>query len=318
MEFSVNNSGVEKVSSVPINGRSWSRSEMSGSFSSSAHDASAVADNPAPAPSAAARVTKLRRPINSSAGPCSIGFISVCAPLLGCVVSVGEFVEQAGEFVLGSHDSPVRILASARAWRDLTVPGRPPRWAAPHSTGQRHQTRDSTRRASSAAAAAIGDLVCTAEAEHLADNGFDADARVIDGGVSAVVVRKVGGFNHLRCPASRGGCALPIIRITPALVVVSAQAIAATAPAVSDSSSTTITPVTRFTHTHRDDRRKARAVLRRCASSRPTDVAAGRWPTGGFIRVDRSNEAEGAPAGVAGKAPGNGVEAMSHRWRPRR
>jgi hypothetical protein len=40
------------------------------------------------------------------------------------MVSFGEFVEQAGEFVLESHDSPVRILASARAWHDLTGPGR--------------------------------------------------------------------------------------------------------------------------------------------------------------------------------------------------
>src|SRR5687767_296890 len=75
MEFSFNNVGVEKVSSVPMKGRSLSRcaisavvsgvlsAVLSGVLFPSAAETAAYVDKPAPAPSAVAAARKLRRTI---------------------------------------------------------------------------------------------------------------------------------------------------------------------------------------------------------------------------------------------------------------
>src|SRR5690606_24182227 len=71
--------GVEKVSSTPMNGRSWSRNAMSEISCAEAGEVMAGADNPAPTPSAAAPPRKLRRPITWFFWDLNVGFMSVCS-----------------------------------------------------------------------------------------------------------------------------------------------------------------------------------------------------------------------------------------------
>lgn len=113
MEFSFNNVGVEKVSSVPMKGRSWSRREMSEVLSevsfSLTSETMACVDKPAPMPSAVLAVRKLRRPM---------GFMSV--PL---------FRRLCGE---ASVRHP-----SARRFRGSSRPARAPRQRSGRRTARR-------------------------------------------------------------------------------------------------------------------------------------------------------------------------------------
>lgn len=91
MEFSFNNVGVEKVSSVPMKGRSWSRREMSEVLSevsfSLASEAMAYVDKPAPMPSAVLAVRKPRRPMGFMSVPLFrrlCGEVSVRHPSARC------------------------------------------------------------------------------------------------------------------------------------------------------------------------------------------------------------------------------------------
>ena len=65
------------------------------------------------------------------------------------VMVCGELVEQARQVVLEGHGNSLRILLSARALRDLTVPGRQPRCAAISASVSPSQYRRTTTARSS-------------------------------------------------------------------------------------------------------------------------------------------------------------------------